>query len=47
MTELKQNCKKIGLNLSVANNPELVIALAGNKCDLVENVDYLRSLIDK
>ena len=47
VTELKQNCKNIGLNLSVANNPELVIALAGNKCDLVENVDYLRSLIDK
>ena len=47
VTELKQNCKNIGLNLSVANNPELVIALAGNKCDLVETVDYLRSLIDK
>ena len=34
VTELKQNC----FYSLVANNPDLVIALAGNKCDLNENV---------
>lgn len=27
------------MNLRIANNPEMVIALAGNKCDLAENVN--------
>ncbi|KAK8797735.1 putative GTPase [Blastocystis sp. subtype 4] len=37
VTELKQN----------SNNPELVIALAGNKCDLVENREVPKELAEE